>query len=368
MDNYRYNKILEHLMSNINYAPKKGMIVASPSNFPPYKFHWVRDASLVMRVPIDLYRKTKDHKYLLMIFNYVENVTHIQNLETITGIGEPKVNIDGTAFNGNWGRPQNDGPALRALNFIHLYELLKDTYPHFCQSMIIPCLVKDVQYVMDHLYSICFDLWEEIKGWHFYTRIVQFKMLKTLIEKQSLFQRFKKIKFNKIRENKYLLEKNLKHHMDDSEIISSFDEAGNIMRMADSSILLGLCHVDFDSDIVNLFSKQRFMKSAQHLLGIFNEKYNTTQGFYIGRYKNDGYFDGHAWIIATCALGQLLVFSKQEENKEKAHQIFKHICGIDTQLLLAEQYDPINNKQYSAEKLTWNYVELYFLHKALFDQ
>ena len=33
------------------------MIIASPSNDPPYKFHWIRDASLVMRVIIDYYKR-----------------------------------------------------------------------------------------------------------------------------------------------------------------------------------------------------------------------------------------------------------------------------------------------------------------------
>lgn len=31
------------------------------------------------------------------------------------GLGEPKFMVDGTRFNGPWGRPQRDGPALRAI-------------------------------------------------------------------------------------------------------------------------------------------------------------------------------------------------------------------------------------------------------------
>jgi glucoamylase len=31
------------------------------------------------------------------------------------GLGEPKFMVDGTRFNGAWGRPQRDGPALRAV-------------------------------------------------------------------------------------------------------------------------------------------------------------------------------------------------------------------------------------------------------------
>lgn len=31
------------------------------------------------------------------------------------GLGEPKFMVDGSRFNGAWGRPQRDGPALRAI-------------------------------------------------------------------------------------------------------------------------------------------------------------------------------------------------------------------------------------------------------------
>lgn len=34
------------------------------------------------------------------------------------GLGEPKFNVDMTEFTGSWGRPQRDGPALRATAMI----------------------------------------------------------------------------------------------------------------------------------------------------------------------------------------------------------------------------------------------------------
>jgi glucoamylase len=37
------------------------------------------------------------------------------SLYTGAGLGEPKFNINVTAFKGSWGRPQRDGPALRAI-------------------------------------------------------------------------------------------------------------------------------------------------------------------------------------------------------------------------------------------------------------
>jgi len=58
---------------------------------------------------------------------YIEDYIHAQAvLQTVAnpsgtflpaglGLGEPKYQVDGTRFNGAWGRPQRDGPALRAL-------------------------------------------------------------------------------------------------------------------------------------------------------------------------------------------------------------------------------------------------------------
>lgn len=57
---------------------------------------------------------------------HISDYVHAQAvLQTVTnpsgtftsgqGLGEPKFNIDETRFNGAWGRPQRDGPALRAV-------------------------------------------------------------------------------------------------------------------------------------------------------------------------------------------------------------------------------------------------------------
>ena len=50
-------KILNKILDNCNFSDKKGMIIASPSNDPPYKFHWIRDVSLVMRAIVYFYKE-----------------------------------------------------------------------------------------------------------------------------------------------------------------------------------------------------------------------------------------------------------------------------------------------------------------------
>ena len=48
--------------------------------------------------------------------------------------------------------------------------------------MIIPIIIKDFNYIMKNYNQVSFDLWEENKGWHFYTRTVQLKFFKDSIK------------------------------------------------------------------------------------------------------------------------------------------------------------------------------------------
>lgn len=90
----------------------------------------------------------------------------------------------------------------------------------------------------------------------------------------------------------------------------------------------------------------------------------------IGRYINDAYYNGHAWILCTLAMLQYRFFSEKVDKCDMSidlnpKSILKYILEIDANLDLAEQYDPVNKKQLSAKQLTWNYAELYFVLESL---
>jgi glucoamylase len=366
MTEFLNKHILKKLLENVNYSKKRGMIIASPSNDPPYKFHWVRDASIVMRVLIDCYLTTKEDKYFPYIINYLENTACIQNLDTLTGLGEPKINIDRTPYNEPWGRPQNDGPGLRGLNMLKLYQLLKTDYPNLTRNLILSILQKDIQYVLENYNKICFDLWEEIQGWHFYTRLVQLKFLKEYLKHKDELDNFIDLKGD-IEEIYFKLRTSILDHIGNNEIISSFSQDGKIIRLDDASILLGFCHIDFDDEYVNLFTFDRINKTGDNLLQYFREKYQLEDFNMIGRYKNDAYYGGQSWIICSLALSQFYYqYSKKNKNSKLfrlSHQILDYIVSIDINLDLAEQYNPNTDEMLSAEKLTWNYSELYFTNK-----
>ena len=68
----------------------------------------------------------EDKEKILRIFlpesstKHLDEYEYVQDLDTLSGLGEPKINIDCTPFNGEWGRPQNDGPALRGIMMIKI--------------------------------------------------------------------------------------------------------------------------------------------------------------------------------------------------------------------------------------------------------
>jgi glucoamylase len=55
---------------------------------------------------------------------YLQTVSNPSGGLSSGGLGEPKFNVDMSAFTGAWGRPQRDGPALRATALIAYGEWL----------------------------------------------------------------------------------------------------------------------------------------------------------------------------------------------------------------------------------------------------
>lgn len=166
-----------HLMlNNINPAgTKRGFFAASLSTEnPDYFYTWTRDAALVARVLVSL---PDTHDSLLT--DYLEFQIDTQSEPTLCEcLGEPKFNTDGTAYMGSWGRPQNDGPAERAIAFILIAQrLISHGNSHYVRNTVLPAILKDVEYVVEVWQEPCFDLWEEVNGNHFYTLMVMRRAL-----------------------------------------------------------------------------------------------------------------------------------------------------------------------------------------------
>lgn len=125
-----------------------------------------------------------------IITDYINTSRIIQRIDnpsgtfsSLDGLGEPKFEVNGTAFTGNWGRPQRDGPALRAItmsNFINTEVKYNKSVSYETYREIFNEIVRfDLDYVALKWHQNGFDLWEEIDGKHFYTFMVQHAALVT---------------------------------------------------------------------------------------------------------------------------------------------------------------------------------------------
>ncbi|KHC64534.1 glucoamylase [Candida albicans P75010] len=179
-----------------------GVVIASPSTSnPDYYYQWTRDSAIIInilidhlsQIPLHLINKNSTSSLVHIIESYIFNTQVLQQLPNLSGnvdnlenLGEPKFHVNLTAFNESWGRPQRDGPGLRSIAIMNYLSLLNNTQhqPSFSNltmnntSKIYHDIIKpDLKYSIEFWQFEGFDLWEEIKGIHFFTSLVQLKSL-----------------------------------------------------------------------------------------------------------------------------------------------------------------------------------------------
>ncbi|KAJ7486213.1 glucoamylase [Mycena galericulata] len=165
---------------------KSGIVIASPSTVnPDYLFTWTRDSSLVFKALIDQFTSGADTTLLGQIQNFVaaeailQQVSNPSGTVSTGGLGEPHFNIDETAFTAAWGRPQRDGPALRATAMIEYANwLIKNTSVSNVVTNLWPIIELDLNYVASDWNQTTFDLWEEVSSSSFFTTAVQHRSLR----------------------------------------------------------------------------------------------------------------------------------------------------------------------------------------------
>lgn len=110
------------------------------------------------------------------IQQYVSSQAKLQDVSNPSGgpntggLGEPKFHVNLTQFTGAWGRPQRDGPPLRATALtIYANWLLANGGSSEATRTVWPVIAKDLAYAVSYWNSAGFDLWEEVNGSSFFT-------------------------------------------------------------------------------------------------------------------------------------------------------------------------------------------------------
>jgi glucoamylase len=91
-------------------------VIASPSKVnPDYWYTWTRDAALTLKEVVDTFENGYNTTLQTEIENYIAAQAYLQgvsnpsgSLSTGSGLGEPKYNVDLSAFTGSWGKSEAD--------------------------------------------------------------------------------------------------------------------------------------------------------------------------------------------------------------------------------------------------------------------
>jgi glucoamylase len=185
-------------------VPIRGSILASPvpasyDPDPDYFFHWFRDSAVVIDALRLLFEDgSAGPDAIARLSEFVHFSLALRNLDgrklagaswrsrvtpdfqkflrtdaDLAGVhgesvaAETRVNPDGTLDISSWPRPQNDGPAMRALTLLRWNSSTR-LDPEL-GAAVASLLRADLAYTQKHWRDNCFDIWEEEKGLHYYT-------------------------------------------------------------------------------------------------------------------------------------------------------------------------------------------------------
>ncbi len=378
---------IDEAMSYPDMTP--GAIIASPSKSnPDYYYHWVRDAGLIVDVLVDLYIKSADlaeKKHLERRINdYISFSRQNQNSKALSGYGEPKFYVNGTPYGlkwDDWGRPQNDGPALRALALIKWANtqdaayVQKELYnPQWPANSLIK---SDLEYVAAHWRDASFDLWEEVLGDHFFTRFVQ---RAALVQGAQLAQRLgdvgasdwylKQAQQIEITLQEFLKKSNL--FIPATINIKGSDKLKK--SNLDIAIILAVLRSPRDSFLA--LNDPQVIGTLDKLIIEFKKIYDVNKssapGVAIGRYPEDVYDGeksegGNPWVLTTLAAAELyyeLADVETDPVKMKSwitrgDDFFKRVqFHANEDGSLSEQIQRSTGHMVSAHNLTWNYAAI----------
>ena len=374
------DRILRNVAPGGSNAPDAtpGTIIASPSReYPNYYyqcsetiplafFHLakltqrlgIRDAAITASSLVSLYT-ANPHSYLSskVLSPILESYAYLShtlqhtpnpsgNFADLSGLGEPKFHVSGTAFIDPWGRPQRDGPALRALTLMTYLRAYNASHPTlwvreggrknpfadlYDASMPPNSIIKaDLEYVARYWRDPGFDLWEEVSGLHFFTALVQHRALREGAELAAAFGDWGARKWYAMQAD--LLRDELLPRFWSAErghLIASLDKPER--SGLDCGVLLGAIHGTAIGDedaryapysdevLVSLLElvrdqRKRFPINAGPLsLAAEAGEFDELAGVGIGRYPEDAYDGygfasqgGNPWFLCTASASETL--------------------------------------------------------------
>ncbi|KAK0454590.1 glucoamylase [Armillaria borealis] len=298
-----------HLLSNIGSSGTNardagpGVVIASADLDLFYT--WTRDSSLVLKYLIDEFVSGGDTSLQSHIEDIVEAQIEIQQIPNpsgspaLDGLGEPKFYVNKTAFVGKIGRPQRDGPAVRAISMIAWanYHLSQKNIS-YVKNVLWPSIKLDLDYVSSNWNKTTYDIWGEVLSSSYWTSTVQHRALRQGVALDAT------IRDTSVSESYTNHAESLLCFMQSYWNANEYMTAntGSGRRGLDGSTVLASIHAFDPSAGCDPITFQPYS------FDVFQTNYGVPQNHAtaIGRYPEDRYMGGNPWYLTTFAVAEQL--------------------------------------------------------------
>ncbi|KAH7154957.1 putative glucoamylase GMY1 [Dactylonectria estremocensis] len=309
---------LEQLLCNIGSTGchasgvSSGIVIASPDKSDPD----CKDSALVFKAIVERFTNTYDAGLQTLIQQYIASQAKLQgvsnpsgSLSDGSGLGEAKYYVDMSPYTGGWGRPQRDGPALRAIAITGYAKwLVNNGYSSTASNVLWPIIRNDLNYVTQYWNRTGFDLWEEVSGSSFFTIASQYRgtTIATQLGKSS-------DAYSAIAPQ--ILCFLQKFWLPSSGYIDANINVNDGRTGKDANTILASIH-NFDpslscDDATFQPCSQKALANLKQVVDSFrfyaiNSGISAGTAIAIGRYSEDTYYNGNPWYLNTLAVAEQL--------------------------------------------------------------
>jgi glucoamylase len=281
-------------------------------------------------------------------------------------LGETRVNPDGTLDISSWPRPQNDGPALRALAVLRWLASVPDIDEHVRRDAAE--LVRgDLAFTFARWSLTSFDIWEEEEGHHYYTLRVQAAALADgagWLEAQGETGMAEEYR----RTAATILERLDGFWLPDEGFYRSriLPSGPRSTKELDIAVILSAIH-SRGRGATHSVRDPRMAATLSVLERTFDRDYPINRGQRagpaMGRYPGDAYYSGGAWYVSTLGAAEFC-FRAAAAGAGDATDLLRHgEAFLETVREftppsgdLSEQFDKATGEQTSAKNLAWSYA------------
>ena len=384
-------------------VPKRGSIIASPmlaswDPDPDYFFHWFRDSAIVIDairvlhedgtlgaealahfgdfIRFSLELKSLNGKSLVDdpswrtrtepgFQQYLRSDAELAQVTPENVVAETRVNPDGTLDISRWSRPQHDGPALRIIAILRWLESI----PSLDRGTIETAtrlLRDDIEFVQRHGDEPDFDMWEEERGYNYYS----LRLGATALERACAWLDGRDGTASQAcRVTASALHQKLDSFWVEAEGYYRSRLSGARNKYLDISVVFAVIHAGGNGPLHSIHDV-RILATMQKLEALFDRDYAINHhrpkdlAPALGRYSGDIYFSGGAYYFSTLAAAEFyyrLAAGCTGElagtYKEKGDAFLATVRAFTPRSgELSEQFDQKTGAQVSARKLAWSYA------------